>query len=634
MYADIAFPLKLHSLTYKIPEGASTDIEGRIVKASIGGRPELGLVVSVSAEPPVAKNRFREIEEVYGLFGSKGSLPLILWLADYYVSTIGMALKSCFFEEVAQLILSGIRPIEVEKASVTNGSYAAMLYHAGSVKGELSLIADTVSGLKDNSKGIVVLVPEAGMLELAASMLSDSCGERLCILHSKLTKKKRISAIERIISGAADIVIGTRSAIFSPLSQLSFISVAGEHSQAYKGEEGIRYNGRDAAVMRGFIEKSPVLLSSICPSLESVYNSMTGKYAALSAKDFGIKGLEPLFAKAVRSSVEKQQEVKRPAIEIVNIQGKNAVSPFITKQAKNVLSTGGRFMFYVNRHGYSLIRCEECGFMPRCSRCLVPLVFSKSGRILKCGYCAAVMQVPKACPDCKSLKLSFFGAGTEKVKEEIEKILGTEAHVLEKKPGRVSAKDDAAGFSFVVGTAYARRKVKEQVFDAAAFINIDALALQPDFRATEKAFQEVIELSQIVKPDGTIYIQTGDMKKPEWKMLREYNFRAFYDYELAQRKSLDYPPFSRITLLIIRTKKIMADLYGRLHSLISSIEQHGAEVLGPIEKPAAKGYRQQFHVLLKAKDSRILQSAARDIIEKSGGIKDVEAFADTNPYKI
>ncbi|MBF0328639.1 MAG: primosomal protein N' [Nitrospirae bacterium] len=634
MYADIAFPLKLHSLTYKIPEGASTYIKGRIVKASIGGRPELGLVVSVSAEPPVAKKRFREIEEVYGLFGSEGALPLISWLADYYVSTIGMALKSCFFEEVAQLILSGIRPNEDVEAGVMQGSYAAMLYHAGSTKEELSLIRDTISDAKGISRGIIVLVPEAGFLERAASPLLDICGERLCILHSKLTKKKRMSAIERIISGDADIVLGTRSAIFAPLRQLSFISVAAEHSQAYKGEEGIRYNSRDAAVMRGFIEKSPVMLSSICPSLESVYNSMTGKYAVLSAKDFRVKGLEPLFATAVRSAVEKKQEAPRPAIEIVNIQGKSAVSPFITKQAKNILSADGRFLFYVNRHGYSLIRCEECGYMPRCSRCLVPLVFSKSGRMLKCGYCAAAGPVPTVCPDCKSLKLSFFGAGTEKVKEEVEKILGTEAHVLEKKPGRLSPKDDASGFSFVVGTAYARRKVKEQMFDAAAFVNIDAVALQPDFRAHEKAFQEAIELCQILKPDGTLYIQTGDMNKPEWKMLRSYDFRAFYNHELAQRKSLDYPPFSRITLLTIRTKKVVADLYGKLYALITSIEALGVEILGPIEKPAAKGCRQQFQILLKGKDSRTIQSAARDILEKAGGIKDVEAFADTNPYKI
>ncbi|TAN42564.1 MAG: primosomal protein N' [Nitrospirae bacterium] len=635
MYADIAFPLKLHSLTYKIPEGASTDIEGRIVKASIGGRPALGLVVSVSAEPPVAKKKFREIEEVYGRFGSKAALPLILWLADYHVSTIGMALKTCFFEEAAALMQSGLVPSETDETQAAQGFYASMLYHAGSTKNELSLLADTVSGIKDNSKGIVALAPETVRLDQIAGALRAIFGERLCVLHGRLTKKKRMSAIERIISGDADVIAGTRSAVFAPLSNVSFISVAGEHSQSYKGEEGIRYNGRDVAVMRGFIEKSPVLLSSVCPSLESVYNSRTGKYVALNAKGFRIKGAGPMFADAVRSAVEGQQEVVRPKIEIINLQKRETISPAIIKQAKNIFSAGGRFLFLVNRQGYSLIRCDECGFMPRCGRCLVPMAFTKNNRVLRCGYCGETKPGFSVCPDCKSAKLSFFGAGTEKVKEEVERLLHAEALVIEKKHGRASAGEDMSGSSFVVGTSYARRKSKEQVFDGAAYLNIDAIVFQPDFRADEKAFQEIMELVQVIRPDSKIYLQTGDARRPLWNNLRHYDFGAFYDYELAQRKSLGYPPFSRTALLVVKSKSAVPGLQESVYSAVSSVSFPGLEILGPIERPpSGKAYRQQFHILLKAKDSRILHKASRSILGNLDGMKDVEAFADTNPYKI
>jgi primosomal protein N' (replication factor Y) len=477
--------------------------------------------------------------------------------------------------------------------------------------------------------GAIILVPEVGQIERLQSMLKNIFGERVCILHSNLTKKKRIGAIARIISGQSDIVIGARSAILAPIRDVSFIAVLNEHSPSYKGEEGLRYNARDVAVMRGFMEKSCVILSSVCPSVESVYNAKIGKYSPITPSLH-------LSAK------------KRPNIKIVDSNrkefsnkvtdygsGVTAISRDILKEAKNITTKDGRFLFLINRKGYSLIRCEDCGHIARCNKCGIPLVFYKGRNTVRCHYCGHEAAVPESCEECKGFNIKPFGTGIERIKEELGEALKVEAILVEKGHGSWVMGQDSDITSFVIGTPYAARKLRDERFDAIALFNIDGLLSQPDFRAYERAFQEVIQISQMVKTEGSLYLQTLNPKNKILKLIKNYDFQGFYKNELTQRKALDYPPFSRLILFNIFTKNDVRKFLHDIQKIICDTNTNGLELLGPIEIPSSlKSYKHCIQILLKSKDRKLIHNEAGSVLKKLEKLKGIKINVDVDPLKI
>ncbi|MBI3593001.1 MAG: hypothetical protein HY099_05940, partial [Nitrospirae bacterium] len=307
MYADVVFPLKIPPHTYNVPPGAPSDLKGRLVKAPLAGRSSFGLIVDVFEKPDSSfKTDMKEIQSVLQHFASEQDISFLKWLSEYYLTPIGIALKSSFFDETIKAVnKSGVTKQAVSSlpelthnvqqaadtgavtaepalsslcSSIKSKTYRSFLFHAQSAMHEYSFLSDILFKMRDDINGVIILVPEIGWIERLESILKPIFGGRLTVLHSKLSKGKKSESIRRIVAAESDVVIGTRSAVLAPLSNISFIAVLGEHSRSYKGEEGLRYNGRDVAVMRGYIEKSCVCLSSICPSVESVYNSVIGKY--------------------------------------------------------------------------------------------------------------------------------------------------------------------------------------------------------------------------------------------------------------------------------------------------------------------------------------------------------------------
>ncbi len=405
MYVNVAFPLKIPPLTYKMPDGAPDDLIGRIVLAPLMGRNIRGLVMSTCDKPEVLiKKDIREILGIYQNVMSTSAIAFLQWLADYYLAPVGTALRSSFFEVIASIVAKGIeeqatavlpgKPAAIPCEAANNAAvsaictnislqgYRSFLYRAESSGEERSLLISALSHLKDSIRHAVILVPEIAHLEYIVSPLKDLFGERVCVLHSKLSKKEAAGALKKIITDVSDIVVGTRSAILAPLRKVSFIAVLGEQSRSYKAEEGLRYNGRDIAVMRGLHEKACVLLSSICPSVESVYNVRVGKYVMLQGG----------------SNLSVESGTGQPKIKVIAMRGaargRIILAPELLKEARRLASLKERFLFLASRKGYSLLRCEECGFVERCGTCDVPLVFHKGEDVLKCQYCGSTEKSP------------------------------------------------------------------------------------------------------------------------------------------------------------------------------------------------------------------------------------------------
>ncbi len=669
MYVNVAFPLKIPPLTYKAPDGAPADLTGRIVRAPLMGRNILGLVMSTCEKPEMAiKKDIREVREIYQNVMSTSAIAFLQWLADYYLTPVGTALRSSFFEEIASIVTKGTedqaaavgpgKPVIVPCEAATNAAvsaictniglqgYRSFLYRAGSSSEERSLLIGALTLLKDSLRHAVILAPEIAHLEQIVSPLKDLFGERVCVLHSKLSRKEAAGALKRIIADVSDIVVGTRSAILAPIRKVSFIAVLAEHSSSYKAEEGPRYNGRDVAVMRGFHEKACVLLSSICPSVESVYNVRVGKYAMLEHD----------------RRLLKERPAERPKIKIIAMRGAGGdrmiLSQEILKEARRIASLKERFLFLSSRKGYSMLRCEECGFVGRCGTCDVPLVFHKGEGVLKCRHCGSTEKSFVSCKQCGGTAIGAYGSGTERVKEQVELLLKAEALLVEKgrSVGRVITENNPDLAALVVGTSYAKGLAfkksaavsaegagpagveVERPFSAAAFLNTDALLLQPDFRLYERAFQEIITVAQMVRQDGTVFLQTKMPQNNILRFIRAYDFDGFYRYELEQRKAFNNPPYAKLILFTVPFQDVQKEperLLAEMQRAAGAIGPGSVEVLGPVELPYhSKKYHRCIQLLLKSRDRNTLRDAARSVLKGLAKIKGAKIVVEVDPLKI
>ncbi|MCC6347368.1 MAG: hypothetical protein IT388_09310, partial [Nitrospirales bacterium] len=367
MYADVVFPLKLPPLTYRVPAGMSPDLKGRIVKAPLRGRTAYGLVVGMYGEEEnTFRKELKELESVHRTFATEQAIQFLKWLSSYYITPLGLALKSSFFEEAlagrelrrkgrgkrdggegaapppespvapsppyAETLRECAFPdfegaTAVVRTALEQGGYRSLLLPSPSVRFEHLFLLDILRRGGDALRGVLVLVPEIGRISFLESLLQPLVGERLCILHSKLSKGKRVENIDRILSSRADVVLGTRSAVLAPFGSLSLVMVMGEHSPSYKGEERLKYNARDVAVMRGYLGNSCVLLSSPCPSTESVYNARIGKYTLLRG---GMReaGVQERGGKQMQGRMGEVRGEARPAIKVIDMKAeRKAASP-------------------------------------------------------------------------------------------------------------------------------------------------------------------------------------------------------------------------------------------------------------------------------------------------------------------
>jgi primosomal protein N' (replication factor Y) len=612
MFVDVAFPLNLSPLTYRLTEKGVVELKGRIVRAPVKGRDLYGLILNEVSSKELKD--VKEIRSIHETFVSRSYISLIEWLSDYYLNPLGNVLRSLFFEETVKALLGynpkNGRPLKVKdkwfvgreltpiSRSVVRGRYNTFLLHATSATQEEILLKSIFDEINPFIKGGIILVPEIDMIERIISML-DSMKDRICVFHSKLSKKKRAESLNYISSGQKDIVVGTRSAILAPLRNLSFIAVLEEHSQSYKAEEGIRYNGRDVAVMRGFIEKATVLLSSLCPSVESMYNVKVGKYHLLETKNMS---------------------VQRPKVRLINsreTKKKNhALSHEILKEAKRIKTLNGDFLFLTNKKGYSLLRCDDCGQSVKCRRCKIAMTFYKSDGLIKCHYCGLEEKVPNSCESCSGFKISLFGAGVEKIREELGKDF------------------ELRDMSLFVEAKY-KRVMKHLRFDGVAILNVDLALAMPDFRSRERLFQDFIYISEKVKPDGTIFIQSSNLKDKMLGLMRNYDFKGFYESELLQRRELNYPPFSKIVLLNIFFKNNSETDIHEIEGLICGKKNRIVEILGAINVPSRnKLYKRCIQVLFKAKNRGQLHKAVSQFLDEMKNFKGIKIRVDVDPVRI
>lgn len=607
---DILFPLNIPPLTYNVPEDLEGLVNpGQLVKAYIKNTERVGLVIgrsSVQGIRPI--NCLCASEPII----SEPLLKLIEWMSDYYIINKGLVFKTMysigFFEAVSNLSAKGglgeDLPVQQNK-----GRYQTILFHIPSFEEEISFLSD----LSEKKRNIIILGPERSHIERVAEKIGSHLGERLCLLHGDLSKREKRRVFSRIISGQADIVLGTRIAIFSPIKNVSTIIILREEDSSYKNIQGMKFHGRDVAVMRGYLEKANVMLTSAAPSAESYYNAIKGKY------------------KFVRYG----GKIKGQRVEIIDMNRHPKASQYMSKRVieivKTSLRSGGRTLFLINRKGYSLIRCKDCNYIEGCKTCNIPLVYHKDRGQLLCHYCGRSFQLKELCPVCGGATLESVGAGIQRIEAEIERHLGINPLRLEKgiKIKDLKTFEGIKDGIVIVSTGIIKQLLPERFFDACIFINPDIQLQFPDFRSGERLFQGLFNMRDWVRPDGFILIQTRFPENHIFRAFRKRSIDEFYDVELSMRKSLLYPPFSRFARVLITAEredlKILKERQNStIRGLIYSSQFHESDING----------LSSWRLILKSPSKKRLHDGIKEIISAIGDKKGVKITVDVDPTTI
>ena len=412
----------------------------------------------------------------------------------------------------------------------------------------------------------LVLVPEINLTpQLEARFASRFPQHRMVTLHSGLTVAQRLQHWLAALLGRADIVLGTRMAVFAPLPRLGLVVVDEEHDPSYKQQEGARYSARDLAVYRGHLEHVPVLLGSATPSLETWQRAEQGRYSRLTMAQRIGGGVLPrvrLFDMGVLP--------RGPAVG--NARGATPVlAPPVLQSLRDCIARGEQSLVFLNRRGYApVLHCADCGWKSGCPHCSAWRVFHKGERTLRCHHCGFTERVPRACPDCGNLDIAPLGRGTEKLEEQLAELLpGARIARLDADSARGKgqlesklAEVHAGEVDVLVGTQMVTKGHDFRRITLVVAVNPDSALFASDFRAPERLFALLMQAAGRAGRDAQaaahseVWVQTWHPRHPLYTALQQHDFARFASTQLEERLSAGLPPYSHLALLRAEAKDV------------------------------------------------------------------------------
>jgi primosomal protein N' (replication factor Y) len=392
---------------------------------------------------------------------------------------------------------------------------------------------------------VLVLVPEIGLTPQLVARFEARLTAPIAVMHSALNDSERLAAWQAARTGEAAVVIGTRSAVFTPLPRLQLIIIDEEHDPSFKQQDGVRYHARDVAILRASHEKVPVVLGSATPSLESVYNAEQGRYQWLSLPE-RTAGAQPPRVQTLDQRRLKQFD---------------GLSPPLIEALRQTLAHGEQSLVFLNRRGFApVLMCHDCGWLAPCTRCDARLTVHRGSRKLRCHHCGAEAPLPSVCPVCASANLHGIGEGTERIEqalaqalpaariERIDRDSTRRKGALEEKFARVHT----GAVDILVGTQMLAKGHDFPNLTLVAVVNADQGLYSSDFRSEERLVQQLMQVAgragRADKP-GTVLIQTWHPDNPVFQAIATHDYREFARYALAERNSADYPPASHLALV-------------------------------------------------------------------------------------
>jgi primosomal protein N' (replication factor Y) len=439
---------------------------------------------------------------------------------------------------------------------IKKNEFASFLVHGVTGSGKTQVYIELAIKASGQGKSIIILVPEISLTPQITSRFYNNFKEGITVMHSRMSLGERYDAWRGIITGKYKIVIGPRSALFAPLKNVGLIVVDEEHDSSYKQYEIVpKYNARDAAVIKASLSNCPVVLGSATPSIESMYNARNEKYKLLELKE-RVDNAKLPHIKLVDITVEKKKK-----------RMQNIFSKVLLEHIANRLKKKEGVILLQNRRGFATqVYCEDCGEIIMCTDCSVPMVHHIYKNILQCHYCGRTCAVPKACTNCGSLSLKFWGTGTQRVEDELNfyfpdsKIERIDSDAINKR-GKLSLILNSfrkGEIDILVGTQMVSKGLDFSHVTLVGVISAETTLWLPDFRADERTFQLLTQVSGRAgrsAAEGEVLIQTQNQKHFVLQKVLFNDYEGFYNKEIMLRESNGYPPFTRICLIETKDEK-------------------------------------------------------------------------------
>lgn len=514
------------------------------------------------------------------------------------------------------------------------GKSDTFLLYGVTGSGKTEVYMDVIEKAINNGKSAIMLVPEIGLTPQIVGKFISRFGNVISVLHSKLSDSERYDEYRKITNGESKIVIGTRSAIFVPFTNIGIIIIDEEHTSSYKQDNNPRYSAINVAEWRSKYHNCPLVLGSATPSLESFAKAGNHVYKLLSLTERAGGSVLPIV-----NIIDMKEEVKK---------GNFILSDMLKNKISEVLSKGEQAIILLNRRGYSsTISCKECGYVYKCPNCDITYTYHKSSNNLKCHYCGYSMVLPNKCSICGSDNLKDYGLGTEKLEETLNslykaRIVRMDVDTTSRKGQHQKIIDDFGEhkYDILIGTQMIAKGLDFPLVTLVGVVSIDSSLTSPDYRASENTFQLLSQVSGRAgrsESKGEVIIQTFNPDHYAITLAKNHDYIGFYKEEMKIRKMLKYSPYYYMVLLSITSKDYELGFKeaNKIGSYIRNNISNDSIVLGPTMANMFKVNNiYHYQIIIKYRKDDSLMKVLKFIIDMQVKNNKIDVSIDFNPSSI
>ncbi|WP_336862860.1 primosomal protein N' [Peribacillus frigoritolerans] len=528
---------------------------------------------------------------------------------------------------------AALKPIQ-EK--IHHDEHDVFLLYGVTGSGKTEVYLQAIASVIEKGKEAIMLVPEISLTPQTVKRFKERFGEQVAVMHSGLSVGEKYDEWRKIHRKEVKVVVGARSAVFAPFENLGLVIIDEEHESSYKQEETPRYHARDVAIERAKLYGCPVILGSATPTLESFARAKKNVYKLLTLS-------------------QRMNKNALPAVDIVDMReelrtgNRSMFSELLFTKLKDRLDKGEQTVLMLNKRGHSsFVMCRSCGLVINCPNCDISLTYHRFNDIMKCHYCGFEEGMPSVCPECESEHIRFFGTGTQKVEEELAKIL-PEARVIRMDVDTTSKKGsherllNAFGegkADILLGTQMIAKGLDFPNITLVGVLSADTMLHLPDFRSSEKTFQLLTQVSGRAgrhQLPGEVVIQTYTPEHYSIELSALQDYDAFYEREMYLRRQSHYPPYYYVVLITVSHEDLMktVSVTEKITNYLGSRLNRDSVVLGPVASPISRiNNRYRYQCLIKYKREPDLNQHLRTLLEhyqKETAQNHLQISIDLNP---
>ncbi len=513
------------------------------------------------------------------------------------------------------------------------------LLHGITGSGKTEIYLQTIEEVLKSGKEAIMLVPEISLTPQMTVRFKERFGDLVAVLHSGLSAGEKYDEWRKIQRAEVKVVVGARSAIFAPFRNLGLIILDEEHESSYKQDDSPRYHARDMAIWRSEYHNCPVILGSATPSLESYARAQKGVYELLVLEKRAKN--QPLPTVNI---VDMREELRNGNRSMFSVPLAEAIRERLERKEQTVL--------FLNKRGYSsFVLCRDCGTVMQCPNCDISLTYHRSSELMKCHYCGYDEQVPHTCPECESEHIRFFGTGTQKVEEELAKLV-PEARVLRmdvdttRNKGaheKILAAFGEGKADILLGTQMIAKGLDFPNITLVGVLSADTTLHLPDFRAAEKTYQLLTQVSGRAGRDklpGTVFVQSYTPEHYAITLAKDQLYEPFFEQEMAMRRASGYPPYYYVVNVQFTHEDLMtvASYADQSVRFLQSQLSQSTVIIGPSASLIARvNNRYRYQCLIKYKKEPKLADVMQQLIKiyRSEWIKKGATLSiDMNPTSV